>query len=154
MRITVMNRNEAIKYCHQSHDEQSVIISINTPVEEYHDEPFMSTIIGNGVWEILRLEFFDIDGNYPISFGRMTMDDAQKIADVVERNQDKHIIIHCDAGQSRSAGIAGALSKFYNNDDNIYFNNPKYTPNMLCYRLLLTELAGEKYDKYVKGKEI
>jgi predicted protein tyrosine phosphatase len=149
MRITVMNRSQAIQYCHQQHDEKSVIISIYTPVEEYHDEPFMSTIIDNGVWEILRIGFFDIDGNYPASFGRMTIDDAELIADVVARNLDKHIIVHCDAGQSRSAGIAAALSKYYNDTDDMFFNNPRYVPNMFCYRLMLAQLAGKQYEDYL-----
>ena len=147
MRITVMNRNEAIQYCHKSHNETSVIISISTPCEEYHDEPFMSTIIGNGVYEICRVEFFDIDGNYPISNGRMTIDDAEIIADVIERNQDKHIIVHCDAGQSRSAGVAAALAKYYNNNDEEYFNNTHMVPNMWCYRLMLVALYGENYSE-------
>ena len=143
MNITVMNRTQAIKYCHNAHNNQVVMISIYTPCEEYHDEPFMSTIIGNGVYEICRVGFFDIDSNYPISFGHMTLDDAELIADVIERNLDKDIIVHCDAGQSRSAGITAALSKYYNGNDNFFFDNPKYTPNMSCYRLMLETLYNK-----------
>lgn len=145
MRITVMNRNQAIQYCHQQHDDKSVIISIYTPCEEYHDEPFMSTILDNGVWEICRVGFFDIDGNYPISTGRMTLEQAELIADTVARNQDKHIIVHCDAGECRSAGIAAALAKYYNGTDEEFFDNPKLVPNMLCYRLMLVALTGEDF---------
>lgn len=142
MEIVVMNRQQAIEYCHTPHKEQSIIISIYTPCEEYHDEPFMSTIIGNGVYEICRVEFFDIDNHYPISTGRMTMDHAEIIADTIERNLDKKIIVHCDAGQSRSAGIAAAISKYYNGTDEEFFSNEKMVPNMWCYRLMLTQLTG------------
>lgn len=149
MQITVMNRNQAIQYCHQPHDQQTVMISIYTPCEEYHDEPFMSTIIGNGVYEICRVGFFDVDSKYPVKSGRMTLDDAELITDVIERNLDKHIIVHCDAGQSRSAGIAAALSKYYNGSDEEFFNNPHMTPNMLCYRLMMVQLTGEQYEDYL-----
>lgn len=148
MRITVMNRTQAIQYCHQPHDEKVAMISIYTPIEEYHDEPFMSTIIGNGVDEILRLGFFDIDNNYPSFHGKMTIDDAELIVDFVQRNMDKKIIIHCDEGQSRSAGIAAALSKYYNGDDSEYFKNSDMAPNHLCYDLILVILTGTKFESY------
>ena len=148
MEIVVMNRQQAIEYCHQPHDEKVAMISIYTPIEEYHDEPFMSTIIGNGVEEILRLGFFDIDNSYPSIEGKMTIDDAELIVDMVERNMDKKIIVHCDAGQSRSTGIAAALSRFYNGDDSEYFNNPEMAPNHLCYDLVLVMLTGSDYEEY------
>ena len=52
------------------------------------------------------------------------------------------MIIQCDAGVSRSAGVAGALMKYYNGDDSEIFENPKYRPNMRCYRTMLNELEG------------
>lgn len=135
MNIQVMNRQQAVEYCHQHHDEETCMISIYTPIEEYHDEPFMSTIIGNGVYEILRIGFFDVDG-----LGGITTDDAELIADVIERNSYRKIIIHCDLGASRSVGVAAALSKYYNNDDSEYFNNSRMIPNMRCYRFVYNEL--------------
>ena len=135
MNIQVMNRQQAIEYCHQHHDEETCMISIYTPIEEYHDEPFMSTIIGNGVYEILRIGFFDVEG-----LGGITTDDAELIADVIERNSYRKIIVHCDLGASRSVGVAAALSKYYNNDDSEYFNNPRMVPNMRCYRFVYNEL--------------
>ena len=53
------------------------------------------------------------------------------------------IIVQCEAGQSRSAGVAAALMKYVWNDDTAIFNNKKYTPNMLCYRTVLNELMSD-----------
>lgn len=53
------------------------------------------------------------------------------------KNDIDLIAINCEAGISRSAGIAGALSKIYNNDDSYFFK--KYLPNSLVYRLILNE---------------
>ena len=137
MNIQVMNRQQAVEYCHQHHDEETCMISIYTPIEEYHDEPFMSTIIGNGVYEILRIGFFDVDSDHS---GAINENIAEIIADTVERNKNRKIIVHCDYGVSRSVGVAAALAKFYNNDDMEYFNTPNMIPNMRCYRYVLNAL--------------
>jgi predicted protein tyrosine phosphatase len=62
---------------------------------------------------------------------------AQQILDFVTCFKDKvdMIVVHCEAGISRSAGVAGALSKILNGDDKYYFDH--YLPNMLVYRTIL-----------------
>ena len=45
--------------------------------------------------------------------------------------------MHCEAGQSRSAGVAAAIMKYLYNNDTDIFNNRYYKPNMLCYRKVL-----------------
>ena len=64
-----------------------------------------------------------------------------KIAKFVMRHKDsiEQIIVHCDMGISRSAGVAGAIAKYLNNDDNKFFMAP-YTPNMTCYHKVLFAL--------------
>lgn len=138
MKIFVMNRKEAINFCKYPHLAQFVMISISTPFEEYDSAPFISTT--NNVIDICPVHFFDLDNTYPIKKGLMEYRDAKKIVDFVSRYKDKIIIVHCDAGQSRSAGVAAALSKYYNNDDSEYFDNPRFTPNMWCYKLMLNAL--------------
>ncbi len=62
---------------------------------------------------------------------------AQNIFDFVEiyKKDVNLIIVHCEAGISRSAGVAGALSLIYNGSDEYYFK--KYLPNMFVYRKIL-----------------
>ena len=66
---------------------------------------------------------------------------ARKIAKFVMRYKDsvEQIVVHCDAGISRSAGVAAAIAKYLNNDDNKFFMAP-YTPNMTCYSKVLFAL--------------
>lgn len=45
------------------------------------------------------------------------------------------IVVHCEAGISRSAGCASALSLIYNGEDQYYFDH--YLPNMLVYRKII-----------------
>lgn len=47
------------------------------------------------------------------------------------------LIIHCRAGQSRSAGVAAALSQVLFGNDYEYFNSPRYTVNMTVYYKVL-----------------
>lgn len=141
MNIQVMSREQAIQYCKQPHRNKTIIISIITPKEQYDDFLFSDEDF-NGVTNILEVSFCDIDGNYPINTYKMKKTDAKKIIDFINQNQNRDIIVHCDYGVSRSAGIAAALSKYYNKTDEPFFNSNNYVPNMLCYRLILEELFG------------
>jgi len=62
---------------------------------------------------------------------------AKQILDFVKKRYDdgNDYVIHCDAGISRSPGVAAALSKIYLNDDNWYFE--RYLPNSLVYTIIL-----------------
>ena len=67
---------------------------------------------------------------------------AEQAKRIVEFTQsfDDHIdkvIVACMLGRSRSAGIAAALVKYYCGDDMQIWGNPQYSPNPLCYRLLV-----------------
>lgn len=94
--------------------------------------------------DILFLCFDDIE--YEKEKGIfMSENDAKKIVAFIKRCQERgiqEIWVHCDAGISRSAGVAAAIMKYLNNDDSLIFNNPKYCPNMYCYRLTLNHLIS------------
>ena len=53
------------------------------------------------------------------------------------------IVVHCEAGISRSAGCAAALSLIYNKEDQYYFDN--YLPNMLVYRKIINRAVYHGY---------
>lgn len=62
--------------------------------------------------------------------------------DCIEREINR-LYVHCDAGISRSAGVAAAISKYFLGSDFKFFNC-HLTPNMLVYRRLLEGL--HEYD--------
>ena len=138
--IRVMSRFEAFNYCKNQHSEQAVIISISTPHIDYECRVFKSDT--NGIIDILELFFADVDdpGNIEISDDYaatkelLTDKDAKRIAEFAERYKDKLLIIHCDEGVSRSAGVAAAILRHYTGDDAEIFDNLySYNPNMWCY---------------------
>lgn len=158
MNVTIMSRRDAMRYCHQPHPFPSVMISISDPLPPYETAPFCSP--ANRVLDILRLIFADADGvgsrvwvPQDASFGHgrmaaesdlMTAEDANRIAAFLQLHQNRDVIVHCDAGLSRSAGVAAAIMKHFNGDDSPVFDSGKYYPNMWCYRLTLEALEEMK----------
>lgn len=142
MKITVMNRYNAAKY-NPSHT--MAMISITDPYSIPNQ--FVKKEI-----DILRLSFYDIDfmpildsksnliddDSFMILFKK---DHAKQILDFYSKVKDKvdELVVHCEAGRSRSAGIAAALLFISNQNDRIIFCNPLYSPNMRVYRIILEE---------------
>ncbi len=148
MKIIVMSRSEAVRYCYKPHNEQSVIVSICDPYMRYTSKPFSSK--ENGVVAVLPVSFADADGPGIDVYGRnatandiMQDSDAKQIAEFVRKYQDKTVIVHCDAGISRSSGVAAAIGNYFNRDDSVFFDSGRYRPNMWCYRKMLNALYAE-----------
>jgi len=72
-----------------------------------------------------------------------TEQEAKKVLEFVIKYENlvDTILVHCEAGISRSAGIAGALSLIYNDNDKHFFS--MYLPNMLVYRTILEVYQNE-----------
>lgn len=137
MNLEVMSRAKAEKYALQEHREKSIVISISDCGQP---RPFIVPNIVSGIIDVLYLSFNDTDDSNPI-YGCMQQEDGYKIRQYLEKylNEINHLklIVHCGAGQSRSAGVAAAILKYLTNDDTQIFDNHRYTPNMLCYRITL-----------------
>lgn len=127
-----------------AHDEPHIIVSINCPGDE---PPHIRT--NRATLGRVNLFFWDLEqapksdhptlGNIPEE-QLCSDEDAVKIVDLVDAHPEaEHIIVHCTAGQSRSAGVAAALHKALNGTDEAIFKNRRYTPNMRAYRRVLNE---------------
>lgn len=129
--IRIMSRNEAKGYSYKKNIPESAIISI------YSDGDMPCRFYNNrNIKAIKNWCFDDLDDNRGI-----TQMQAREIAKFVIQYQDiDTLIVHCDAGISRSAGIAAAISKWYFGSDDWVFDNNMYHPNMRCYNFMLEEL--------------
>lgn len=105
--------------------------------------------VNNGIVEHIFCRFDDISRSTNGLF-LMNNKDAYRIAHLVEMQRDNidTVIVNCDAGVSRSAGVCATIMKFLDGDDSKIFNNLMYRPNMYCYNLVLKELYGGdfRYD--------
>jgi predicted protein tyrosine phosphatase len=119
-------------------DKKHILISIKSPDSHWANLPVLKSRI-----KTLYVSFHDFDGDrYPkmIKNPKIVLfkkEQAKKILEFVNANINKVdlIVCQCEAGISRSAGVAGALSKIYNNDDTLFFK--KYIPNKYVYNMLL-----------------
>lgn len=143
--IKVTNKTQAEAFGMTRHDFKTAVISIHSCKT---NTAFIIPNDASGVVDVLVLEFNDTDMNDNIS-GGITRKDAILIANFLQKHLDANdidmLLIHCEAGQSRSAGIAAAISKCLIGTDEEYFASSKYTPNMLCYRTVMNELASRTF---------
>lgn len=151
MKIMVMNKKQiedrkVIKEISFKH----IIISITDPYSSKANIPPNKNCLG-----ILKTQFYDLEKSLNIDgeiINPITKEQAQEIVNFINKyvNKIDGIIVQCQAGISRSAGIAAAISVVFNGDDTEFFE--KYVPNMTCYRAILNTFGhhitdAEFFDK-------
>lgn len=100
----------------------------------------------------LVLNFDDVTVQKDNSFDR---DNAKKISDFVKKIDFKKEILYvaCDSGVSRSSAIASAILRKYGEDEYIIWNDCKYHPNLLVYKILCEEFNLSNSKFRLKRKE-
>ena len=138
--VIVMNRPNAKKYSYQPHKEKSIIISITDPEAPYNN---FNRDHDNGIIAVLPIKFADVNRG---DINCITKEQANKIATFVKRyiEQVDVVLVHCEAGQSRSAGCAAAILKWSTGSDSLIYDNPRYTPNSTVYSYILEALFMEE----------
>lgn len=142
-----MNRESAKKLSYKNEVITTAIISITDLTNSnnrFHKSDWLK--------HILWVKFDDVELS---DKNAITDDDAKRIALFVNLVKDKvdRIVVHCDAGISRSSGVAGAIMKYLNGDDMPIFSNGRFCPNMTCYRKVLTALMLYVDEEELKNKE-
>lgn len=135
--ILVMSRTEAQRTS-KILMSPTAIISITDPEQKPANIFHNANIVG-----LLRLQFHDEEVNQN-GFVAMNANDARDVAYFYNSVKKKasFLIVHCEAGISRSAGVAAAIAKYQDGDDSFFFRN--YIPNMNCYNKTLYAL--HEYD--------
>lgn len=134
-----MSREQARKYSFKTGIDPCVIVSIDT------DGDHVKLNRNASIKDVLCLTFDDVEtGDTAI-----TEHHAEQIANFVRRwiNKVDTVIVHCDAGVSRSAGIGAAIMKWANGDDSAIFNNGRFIPNMRCFRMMLNAFNVNTSDR-------
>ena len=139
----IMSRNACERYCSQKHKKRSIIISIKSSWDKVDADLHPDTM--NNVRHILRLSFDDCE--YEDNADHcMSKKDGRKVARFIKKYYDDTdvIIVHCDGGVSRSAGVCAAIMRVMEGDDYPIFDSRTKHPNMTCY---LRTLMGFGYIK-------
>lgn len=96
----------------------------------------------------LMLAFHDLGEDAPENLKSGLFNDEQAnmiVAFVKDCNPEFTILVNCEAGISRSAAVAAALSKFFNGDDSEMFK--RAVPNMFVFRKMLNALGIDSTSK-------
>jgi len=128
--ISVLDRSSLEKYCEV---RPHIVVSVSDPGS------IPVTIPDNDRRRaVLRLAFEDEGNSFSQPFGTGM---AREILELVGKHRKRitAIVVGCEMGQSRSAGIAAGLSRLINGKDEYYFKH--YSPNRHVYRTLI-EAAG------------
>lgn len=156
MDIEIMSRKEAIRRFGKGHEEKvppmTAVISIITP------EPFCGSLgtvefDEGSLLSVLPLKFGDV---LPDEEGAMTDEQGKVVVDFVFEMVAlgaEHLVVHCDGGVSRSAGVGAAIGVILGMGDWFVFGNPRFCPNMGCYRRVLDAAMVELDDEEVNAKE-
>ena len=131
MRIEVRSRRDVGSHQGIENGESVAIISIADP----HDpHPFI--VEWPELKEVLRLSFHDVDNQWwddqgmPDKFRLMSDEDGERVAAFVNKHKDVDLlIVQCEAGISRSSGMAAAILKHLTGDDSQIFGNRRFLPN-------------------------
>lgn len=140
MRFKVLNRDQVeANQIPTLLGEDYVLISISCP-NDPADIPD-----NQHCKEILRLEFDDLDT--PLSWAKCKLfqkEQAVKILDFFNKYRISCplLVVHCDAGISRSPAVAAALTKIQGHGDSEYFSH--YIPNRRVYSFLMNEFYSKQ----------
>jgi predicted protein tyrosine phosphatase len=120
------------------HEEPHAIISISSAPDDLARLPVNQATAG-----VLRLSFLDADqpsANTPQETLFSPAQAAQVWDFLSPRRNIARLVLHCDAGLSRSPAVAAAVSRVFCGDDADFFR--RYSPNRLVYRRLLEEAVA------------
>jgi predicted protein tyrosine phosphatase len=134
MVYSIMGRADASQATRIPDDPVTAIISVTDTGSERN-----SFYPAKWITDILELQFLDVEQERN---GGITREQAAMIADFVFKVRKKvdRFIVHCEYGQSRSAGIAAAISQYLERHDSGIFVNRRYHPNRTCYHYVLDAL--------------
>lgn len=122
-------------------EPECIVISITNPGSlEANIKNEFKAILRLQFWDAFGLEQKDAKGNVMREI--FTEDHARQILSFVEAHKDvPWCIVQCEAGRSRSVGVAAALTKLATGDDEEFFK--RHNPNRLVHKTILVVAAAK-----------
>lgn len=131
----IMDRYDARDFCKEEHTFRTCIISISTVGGKANYLPKTSV---NRILAVLPL-WFDDELCGANSFDKDIAAQILRFIDIWKSHVDC-ILVHCDAGISRSAAVCAALKRYLGEDDWDIFRDPRYDPNALVYHTMMEQI--------------
>lgn len=99
----------------------------------------------------LFLLFDDITN---VSINSFNTECANKIKEYIVNNKIDNLVVCCDCGESRSSAIACAIMRYLNMDEDKIWNNPKYHPNILVYKIMCEAFELDVNDTLLEERKL
>jgi predicted protein tyrosine phosphatase len=122
--------------------EKGIDIKSNYIVISIHDSDSRPAKVKKqpGLRAVLPLGFDNVDPTGPtklVTSVAMTPEQADAIWNFVDEHRDEvgALVVHCEAGHSRSPAVAAAICEVLGGDGRRFFTGKE--PNMYVYRLML-----------------
>lgn len=116
--------------------EDIALISIHDPDSVLHTDNKIE-----GFADVKQIQFWDVEKSLG-DYESISNEQGKELKEFIIKNKDRKFIVHCEAGQSRSAGVACAIECLvnYNGADYHYKTgssnvkaHPRYSPNYTVY---------------------
>lgn len=123
-------------------DQDIIYVRVVDPEDEFLPLPIKPD-------RVLELKFHDIMEDLP-EWKTITDEQAKEIALFFKKHHYiNKLVVHCQAGISRSPAIAVAWARFKGNTEgeNAVFNNPNFHPNGTVLHKVLKALSVWPYDR-------
>ena len=138
MDFLILGRAEAMRV---APEVPHIVISITTP-----DAADARLAESPHRLDVLRLQFHDSEDPAAGKENGVILiadEQAREIVEFVARHREnvRLIVCQCDLGMSRSAGVAAALSRWLQDEDEVFFRH--YLPNRLVYNAVLRVAAAQ-----------
>lgn len=118
----------------------SILIRVLEPRYKDSGEPYNIYNI-NKYSNVLKLYFDDLREEPPIKykdrFVVFNKEECMKLINFIHENSFDEVVVHCNAGVSRSSAIMICVSRLLNlsNIEEAIYNNHKYSPNPLILKV-------------------
>jgi predicted protein tyrosine phosphatase len=146
----IISRKEIIELLKRdliNQKESLVLISISEPGQNTQ----LTDSQVSGFKDSIRVEFWDIEEDFG-NYKTISPEVAKTIQDFIIKHKKERFLIHCAAGQSRSAGVGKAvecITKFGIGDEGKYNyktcfsseidNNRRYSPNLTVFDAIVQD---------------
>lgn len=130
MMYQILNDYEIRRY--KPRGKKAFLIRVLEPEYKEHGIPYHVNHL-NDFSFVMELYFHDIRENLPQKerFILFNEDMARNIMELITQNQFDEVVVHCNAGQSRSVGIMLGIAMLLKNErlEEEILSDPYYMPN-------------------------
>ncbi len=144
MKLKIMSQRNAENASKYLTEKTSIISIVGLDDENAHffNNPNLD--------KIFRMRFYDLESDFKIDnvkYRAPIQSDFNGLKKFIDSLDCDTLIVHCGAGQSRSAGVAAAINEYLNLGYDI-FGDKRYSPNGTVYKCCLNELGIAKSKDY------